>query len=86
MSDPSLTALPPGAYSALLAGNRRLAIALVRQATGLPQEDAADLVARHLAQSPALAAPSVRLDRTTLWWAALAGVLAGAVYLLLKQG
>jgi|LNFM01.1.fsa_nt_gb hypothetical protein len=83
MSDSALPALPPAARSALLAGNRRLAIALVRQATGLGQDEATDLVERHLAHSPALNAPLAHLDRTTAWWAFLAGVAAIALYLLL---
>lgn len=85
MSEQALPALPPAAHSALRAGNRRLAVALVRQATGLAQQDAAELVALHVARSPALA-PTLRVDRTSAWWAILAGVMAAALYRLLKQG
>ncbi len=84
MSDSALPALPPAARSALLAGNRRLAVALLRQAYGLAQQEANELVALHLARSPELVTPTARLDRLTLWCAALAGVLACALYVLLQ--
>lgn len=84
MPEQAVPALPPAAQSALLAGNRRLAIALVRQATGLDQQDASDLVALHLTRTPPLAAPVARLDRATLIWAALAGALGLVVYSLLE--
>lgn len=84
MSEQAVPALPPAAHSALLAGNRRLAIALVRQATGLDQQDASDLVALHLARTPPLTAPVARLDRLTLYSAALAGALGLAVYFVLE--
>ena len=83
MSETALPALPHAARSALLAGNRRLAVALVRQATGLGQDEASELVGRHLARSPALGTPMARLDRVTAWWTALAGAAAIALYLLL---
>ncbi|HMM75570.1 MAG TPA: hypothetical protein PJ986_07670 [Gammaproteobacteria bacterium] len=86
MSDSALPALPPAARSALLAGNRRLAVALVRQASDLDQQAASELVALHLAHSPELFAPAARLDRWTLWCSALAGVVACALYLLLQSG
>jgi len=82
MSDPAPPALPPSAQSALLAGNRRLAVALVRQASGLDQQSAKELVARYLARSPSV--PTIRLDLRTLGWAVLAGVLATALYLVLQ--
>ena len=84
MSEQAVPALPPAANSALLAGNRRLAVALVRQATGLDQQDASDLVALHLTRTPTLAAPEARLDRITRYSAALAGVLGLVVYFLLE--
>ncbi len=85
MSDPAPPALPPSARSALLAGNRRLAVALVRQASGLDQQSAKELVARYLAHSPSVpVAPAVRLDLRTLGWTALAGALATALYLMLQ--
>lgn len=86
MSDSTLPVLPPAAQSALRAGNRRVAVALVRQATGLGQRDATLLVARHIEHCPTLYAPRLRLDRATLAWAALAGAMACALYLVLKQG
>lgn len=85
MSDSALPALPPAARSALRAGNRRLALALLRQAHCLEQQEASALLARHLAHSPELLAPTARLDRLTLWCCALAGVMACAIYLLLQS-
>ena len=85
MSDSALPSLPPAARSALLEGNRRLAVALVRQAGNLGQQEASELVALHLARSPELIAPTARLDRLTLWCSALAGVLACVLYLLLQS-
>lgn len=86
MSDSALPALPPAARSALLAGNRRLAVALVRQASGLGQQEASELVALHLDRFPELVTPTARLDRLTLWCSALAGVMACVLYFLLRSG
>jgi len=85
MSESALPALPHAARSALLAGNRRLAVALVRQANGLGQDEAGKLVERHLARSPALSTPLARLDRTTAGWAVLVGVAALGLYLVLHS-
>jgi hypothetical protein len=84
MSDSALPSLPPAVRSALLAGNRRLAVALLRQSHGLAQQEANELIALHLACSPELVTPTARLDRLTLWCAVLAGVMACALYLLLQ--
>jgi hypothetical protein len=84
MSEQALPALPPAANAALLAGNRRLAVALVRQATGLDEREASALVARHRSRPPTLIARIANLDRATLKWAALAGTVGLALHVVLK--
>ena len=80
--------LPPEAVSALHRGSKIDAIKVVRTQLGVDLKEAKRLVEQFLRAEPSVQASfdemRARSEPSTLWWAALVGVVAVLVYLWQK--